>query len=160
MSVISEFACELKTPEETYLFAEKLAKLCRIGDSLLLYGDVGAGKTTFARGFIQSLMQTKEEIVSPTFTLVQTYPLASGGAVWHCDLYRLKSPDELLELGLDEAFDKGIILVEWPEIAASQMPKNSLNITLKIEGQGRKISLAGNVDVWQDRLEKLDNWKK
>ncbi len=143
---------KLNSPEETVAFAAKLAKLCTIGDCILLYGDVGVGKTTFARGFIQALTGTSEEIVSPTFTLVQTYPM-EGGAVWHCDLYRLKHASELVELGLDEAFERGITLVEWPEIAAGEFPKHSLKVTLDISGQGRSITLSG--DGWNDRLKNL-----
>ena len=153
MSVTSEFSRILQTAEETLALATRIADFCKIGDCLLLYGDLGAGKTTFARGFIQAKTGTKEEIVSPTFTLVQIYPIASGGAVWHCDLYRLKNSNELLELGLDEAFEGNITLIEWPEIAASQLPQNSLNIRLEMEGEGRKITISGNADI----IEKLNN---
>ena len=149
----NKFSRILQTAEETQLLAKNLAGFCKIGDCLLLYGDLGAGKTTFARGFIQAKTGTKEEIVSPTFTLVQTYPIPSGGAVWHCDLYRLKNPNELLELGLDEAFDENITLIEWPEIAAGNLPPDSLNIKLTMEGQGRKITISGNADI----IEKLNN---
>ena len=143
MSAISGFSYLLETPEATQEFAAKLAKLCGIGDVVLLYGDLGAGKTTFARGFIQAVADTQEEIVSPTFTLVQTYPMKGEGMIWHCDLYRLENERDLLELGLDEAFDNGITLIEWPEIAAAQMPQNSLKVKLTIKGQGRGINLAG-----------------
>ncbi|MEQ1789984.1 MAG: tRNA (adenosine(37)-N6)-threonylcarbamoyltransferase complex ATPase subunit type 1 TsaE [Rickettsiales bacterium] len=155
MSAISKLERLLETPENTQEFAAILAKLCKVGDCILLYGDVGAGKTTFARGFIESIAGTQEEIVSPTFTLVQTYPLVDGGAVWHCDLYRLKNKNELLELGLEEAFENGITLIEWPEIAESIMPKNSLTVKLDMQGQGRSVILTGNMDVWENRLKKL-----
>lgn len=155
MSAISKNFYALKTPEDTREFAAKLAGLCKIGDCILLYGEVGAGKTTFARGFIQAITGTQDEIVSPTFTLVQTYPLASGGAVWHCDLYRLKNKNEIFELGLDEAFESGIILVEWPEIAEAILPKNSLVVRLDMQGQGRSITLVYDSASWKDRLEKI-----
>ena len=159
MSGISKFSCVLKTPEETLAIAAELAGLCEIGDCILLYGDVGVGKTTFARGFIQAVAKTSEEIVSPTFTLVQTYPLTSGGMVWHCDLYRLKNKNELFELGLDDAFDSGIILVEWPELMADQMPPNPLSVKLDISGQGRSIIITGNADIWKSRIENLRMWE-
>lgn len=159
MSEISKFSCILKTPEEMLGFAAELAGLCKTGDSILLYGDVGVGKTTFARGFIQAIAKTREEIVSPTFTLVQTYPLMNGGMVWHCDLYRLKNQNELIELGLDEAFDNAIVLIEWPEIAASQLPHNSLSVRLDIRGQGRSVIITGDSEAWNDRLVKLEQWK-
>ncbi len=159
MSAISEVRCQLETSEKTLDFAAELAGLCRPGDSILLYGEVGAGKTTFARGFIQKIAEVTEEIVSPTFTLVQTYPVKGGGAVWHCDLYRLKHPDELLELGLEEAFDNGIMLVEWPELAVSQLPQNSLSVRLEEKGEGRSVIVSGADDKWRDRLIKLEQWK-
>ncbi len=154
MSAISSFTCILDTAEETQKIAEKLAGFCKIGDCIVLHGDLGAGKTTFARGFIQSLTGADEEIVSPTFTLVQTYTIAGGGEIWHCDLYRLKSKHELLELGLDEAFSENITLIEWPEIAQDLFPKNVINVTLAIEGQGRRITLSGSKDI-MEKLNKL-----
>jgi tRNA threonylcarbamoyladenosine biosynthesis protein TsaE len=159
MNGISRFSGVLKSPGETLAIAAELAKLCKIGDCILLYGDVGVGKTTFARGFIKAVAKSDEEIVSPTFTLVQTYPLMSGGMVWHCDLYRLKNKNELFELGLDEAFDNGIILIEWPELATNQVLQNSLSVRLDISGQGRSIIISGNSDVWKDRIKKLDMLK-
>jgi tRNA threonylcarbamoyladenosine biosynthesis protein TsaE len=146
-------AIELKTAEETAIFAAKLAGICEIGDCILLYGDVGVGKTTFARGFIKALTGTLDEIVSPTFTLVQTYPLPTGGAVWHCDLYRLKYPQELVELGLEEGFMNGITLVEWPEVGEPLLPDDALKIKLEINGEGRIITLES--EHWKKRLKKL-----
>ena len=80
----------LPSVEDTDKLARKIARMCKAGDVILLYGDVGSGKTTFARGFIKELTNTEEEIVSPTFTLVQTYPTTDGNTIWHYDLYRLK----------------------------------------------------------------------
>lgn len=159
MSATSEVRRQLETPEEVLDFAAELAGLCCLGDCILLYGDVGAGKTTFARGFIQKIAEVAEEIVSPTFTLVQIYPIKNGGAVWHCDLYRLKNPEELLELGLEGAFDNGIVLVEWPEIAISQLPENSLSVWLRENGDGRSAVVSGATDKWQERLMRLEQWK-
>ncbi len=155
MSATSELAFLLATVEETRIFSAKLAALCRIGDCLLLHGDVGSGKTTFARGFIKSIARTEDEIVSPTFTLVQTYPLINGGDIYHCDLYRLKNESELDELGLDEAMEKGMVLIEWPEIASALLPSSALHISLAIEGQGRSISLKGDIAAWEARLKEL-----
>jgi tRNA threonylcarbamoyl adenosine modification protein YjeE len=160
MSAISELRCLLETPEKTLDFAAELAGLCETGDCILLYGEVGAGKTTFARGFIRSIAEVAEEIVSPTFTLVQTYPVNGGGAVWHLDLYRLKHQGELLELGLEEALNDGIIIVEWPELAISHLPENSLSIRLEEKGQGRSLVISGDSNIWQDRLGKLKAWEK
>ncbi len=158
MSAISEFSCFLESAEETQEFARKLARLCKTRDCLLLYGELGMGKTTFARGFIKSIATTTEEITSPTFTLVQTYSLPDGGEVWHCDLYRLRNENELLELGLYDVFDSAIMLVEWPELAAHIMPEGSLSITFMAVGQGRKITLKGNKAEWADRFKELEKF--
>lgn len=155
MSAISELSHRLETEIETRKFAAKLAALCKIGDCLLLYGEVGSGKTTFARGFIQSIAKNSEEIISPTFTLVQTYPLLSGGDIYHCDLYRLKNDMELDELGLDEALETGMLLIEWPEITVSRMPASALHISLAVDGQGRSISLKSEALAWGERLNEL-----
>ena len=138
----------LATTEDTQKFAGRLAKLCASGDVILLYGEVGAGKTTFARGFIQEFVGANEEIVSPTFTLVQQY-----GSIYHCDFYRLKHASELTELGLDEAFERGITLIEWAELIENEVP-NALRITLAIEGNGRKMEIMGT-GKWQNRLKNL-----
>lgn len=156
MSAISEFSCLLESAEKTQEFAGKLARLCKTGDCLLLYGEVGMGKTTFARGFIRSIVPICEEITSPTFTLVQSYPMPGGYEVWHCDLYRLKHENELLELGLEDAFGRAIMLVEWPEIAIRNMPEDALRITLSAAGQGRKITLNGETAAWAGRFKVLE----
>ena len=146
MNEISRF---LGSAEDTQKFAADLAKLCVVGDVILLYGEVGAGKTTFARGFIQSFVGVDEEIVSPTFSLVQQY-----GNIYHCDFYRLKHASELMELGLDEAFARGITLIEWAELIENELP-DALRITLAIEGEGRKMEIKGT-EKWQNRLKNLE----
>jgi tRNA threonylcarbamoyladenosine biosynthesis protein TsaE len=95
------------------------------GDVILLQGDVGAGKTHFARSLIQSRLDQPEDVPSPTFTLVQVYETAQFD-IWHADLYRLSGPDEVVELGLDEAFETAICLVEWPDRLGDLAPKAAL----------------------------------
>jgi len=85
-----------------------------VGDVVYMKGDLGAGKTTFVRAALQSLLGPKEHVPSPTFTLVQTYETTQG-FIWHYDLYRIDDPAEVLELGMDEAFSQGITFIEWPE---------------------------------------------
>ncbi len=108
------------------LLAEALVPPCCIA----LWGDLGAGKSTFARAFIRTLSPIFD-IPSPTFTLVQTYP-SSKGEIWHCDLYRLKSPSNIEDLGLQEAFYHHICLIEWPERLGDFLPKNRYNVFIKI----------------------------
>jgi tRNA threonylcarbamoyladenosine biosynthesis protein TsaE len=83
-----------------------------------------------------------EEVPSPTFTLVQVYE-ADGAEIWHADLYRLTHPDEVLELGLDEAFDRAISLVEWPDRLGGHLPPHALRLRLQTFGEGRKAILSG-----------------
>ena len=81
------------------------------GDVVYMSGDLGAGKTTFVKAAIQSILGNDEPVPSPTFTLIQTYDTPIP--IWHYDLYRINDPEEVLELGMDEAFSQGITFIEW-----------------------------------------------
>ncbi len=112
----------------TDALAGRLAGLAEAGDIIGLAGELGAGKTTFARAFIRARVG-EVEVPSPTFTLVQIYE--NGGApVWHFDLYRLKNSEEMYELGIEEAFDTAICLIEWPEKMAGNEPADWLEMRL------------------------------
>ncbi len=100
----------------TACLARVMAAVLKPGDVIALEGPVGAGKTHFARAFIRARQgAAAEDVPSPTFTLVQTYDDPMGTEIWHADLYRLTHPDELIELGLDEAMRDSIVLIEWPD---------------------------------------------
>ncbi|MFC3527561.1 tRNA (adenosine(37)-N6)-threonylcarbamoyltransferase complex ATPase subunit type 1 TsaE [Paracoccus mangrovi] len=100
----------------TACLARVMAAVLKPGDVIALQGAVGAGKTHFARAFIRARQgAAAEDVPSPTFTLVQTYDDPMGTEIWHADLYRLSHPDELVELGLDEAMRDSIVLIEWPD---------------------------------------------
>ena len=120
----------LHTADQTAALARRLGEVLVEGDTVLLSGDVGAGKTHFARALIQSLLATPEDVPSPTFTLVQVYDAASGTEIWHADLYRLSDPSETEELGLTEAMEQAICLIEWPDRLATLRPQDALDITL------------------------------
>ena len=139
----------------TERLAVALAAHARPGDVILLSGDLGAGKTHFARAFINALTPVPEEVPSPTFTLVQTYDAAIAGApveIWHFDLYRLKSPDETFELGIEEAFGEGISLVEWPDRLGSLKPREHLELRLAITGEGARKATLVPTSAWQERV--------
>lgn len=110
--------------------AARLAPLLKTGDVVTLEGDLGAGKTAFARALINSLSPTPEEVPSPTFTLVQTYDLPAL-SIWHFDLYRLEEKAiDILELGWDDARHEGVCLVEWPERLGRLLPQDRLEVRI------------------------------
>ncbi len=148
---------DLANEAATLRLGARLAALARPGDVLALDGPLGAGKTLLARGFIQALLGEDEEVNSPTFTLVQTYdtPVAP---VWHFDLYRLTQPEEVYELGWDEALAQGILLVEWPERLGPLLPRQRLDVALdpSLSRPGRRATrrrvLLTSRRQWDDRL--------
>ncbi|MBY0501568.1 MAG: tRNA (adenosine(37)-N6)-threonylcarbamoyltransferase complex ATPase subunit type 1 TsaE [Alphaproteobacteria bacterium] len=136
-------------PEETAALARKVAQLLKPRDVIFLKGNLGAGKSTFARSLVQALCGTEIEVPSPTFTLVQTYETPSF-TLWHFDLYRLKYSEEAYELGIEEAYIAGVSLIEWPERLGTLLPKDYLEIELKYGSHEneRILCLRG----WKDRL--------
>ncbi len=129
------------TENETLALAAELANTVQPGTVIALYGTLGAGKTAFCRGFIQSLCGSEQEVPSPTFTLLQTYETARF-PVFHFDMYRLKTPDEAYELGIEDAFAEGVSLIEWPEKIGTLLPRKHLSITFDIQSDGsRRITV-------------------
>ncbi|WP_325063148.1 tRNA (adenosine(37)-N6)-threonylcarbamoyltransferase complex ATPase subunit type 1 TsaE [Halovulum marinum] len=124
----------LRSQAETESLAAALALALAPGDAVLLSGPVGAGKSAFARAAIRARQAstglTPEEVPSPSYTLVQAYD-AGGVEIWHADLYRLSDPDELVELGLDEAFTRAIVFLEWPERLGEAAPARALRLDLR-----------------------------
>lgn len=132
---------ELATPAATALFAEDVSLALKRGDCLCLSGDLGAGKSTFARALIRAIADDPDlEVPSPTFTLVQSYQLRLPLA--HLDLYRIASADELDELGLDDALVEGAALIEWPEKAAHRLPEDRVMIRFDGLGDSRTVTLS------------------
>ncbi|WP_160007490.1 tRNA (adenosine(37)-N6)-threonylcarbamoyltransferase complex ATPase subunit type 1 TsaE [Rhizobium sp. 18055] len=137
-TVISLF---LEDEAATDRFGEDLALALKPGDCVALSGDLGAGKSSLSRALIRAIADDAElEVPSPTFTLVQSYDLRIP--VSHFDLYRLSDAAELTELGFDEALQGGICLVEWPEMAESELPDDRIILTLAHEGAGRRVNIA------------------
>jgi len=131
----------LKDEAATIELGEDLALALKAGDCVALSGDLGAGKSTFARAFIRAMADDETlEVPSPTFTLVQSYDLRIPVA--HLDLYRLAEASELDELGFDEALSEGICLVEWPEKAEEVLPADRITLTFSHEGEGRRLRIA------------------
>jgi tRNA threonylcarbamoyladenosine biosynthesis protein TsaE len=120
----------------------RIASVLGPGEAVCLWGPLGAGKTTLARGLIRALTGPAEEVPSPTFTLVQLYA-GPEFMVGHFDLYRLKSAEEAFELGLDEILDEGAAVIEWPERLDGALPPDRLDIEIVIPetGGGRRARL-------------------
>ena len=141
----------------TAQLATRLAQHCDAGDIVALHGTLGAGKTSFAREFIQAL-GLDEEVPSPTFTLVQTYTLEdhAADAIWHFDMYRINNPAEAYELDIEDAFESGISLVEWPEKLGELLPEDCLHLHLSMtENEGERLASLDGGANWTQRLGAL-----
>lgn len=141
----------LKDIEATRTLAQKLASVLNGRDILLLQGDLGAGKTTFARFLLEALGH-EGDTPSPTFTLVQSYETPKA-TLFHFDLYRLKEESEVEEIGFDEACSEGMVLVEWPEKAKSYMPRGALTLLFDGQGNGKRQVIFDGGPLWASRLE-------
>jgi len=135
----------------TQALGRAVASALQAGEAVALSGPLGAGKSTLARALVRALTTPDEDVPSPTFTLVQFYEGARLN-VAHFDLYRLASPDEAYEIGLDEALDEGAAVIEWPERLAGRLPRDRLDIviTLAEGGEGRQARLTPS-GAWEGR---------
>ena len=145
--------------QEAKRLAEALSSILKTRDVVIFKGDLGAGKTEFCRAIIHSIGY-KEDVPSPTFNLVQVYEPDFNDletpVIWHMDLYRLEHPEEIFELGIEEALDTAISLIEWPDRMGRYLPDGYLEIALETgtkEGE-RKITFSGEA-FWAKRLEGL-----
>ena len=127
---------------DTLSFAKEFAKTLKGDEIIALWGTLGMGKTVFARGIIQALTGRQEEVPSPTFTLLQTYETPKG-EVFHFDFYRLKNAQEAYEIGIEDAFENGISLIEWPEKIGKLLPKRAIHIHFETKPNGRLITEEG-----------------
>jgi tRNA threonylcarbamoyladenosine biosynthesis protein TsaE len=156
-SAASPLDIDLPDLAATAGLAKALAARAVLRDVVALWGDLGSGKTTFARAFIQARPggESVTEVPSPTFTLVQVYELP-GAPVWHFDLYRLTTAEDAWELGIEEALSTGISLIEWPDRLGSLLPAERLDVELQAgaEPTARKARLRGH-GVWAKRLAGL-----
>lgn len=137
----------------TQALGVRLGALLGPGDVIFLIGGLGAGKTTLARGAIGAWTGEQEDAPSPTYTLVQTYQ-GPAGELWHCDLYRLKAPEDAFELGLEDAFVSSAVLIEWPERLGGYAPPDRLDIALTPRHEGRIATLTAR-GAWRTRLHAI-----
>jgi tRNA threonylcarbamoyl adenosine modification protein YjeE len=140
---VPTFSFSLADESATQRLGATLARALRPHDLVALEGDLGAGKTTLARAILRAASDDPALIVpSPTFTLVEVYDTPKG-AFWHFDLYRLEAPEQVFELGWEEALAEGIVLIEWPERLGALLPRPALTVTLSINGKARAAVLEG-----------------
>jgi tRNA threonylcarbamoyladenosine biosynthesis protein TsaE len=135
--------------EATEAVGRKLAANLRPGDVVALYGDLGAGKTTLARGILRGL-GFDGDVASPTFPIVIPYE-GLNPALWHVDLYRIDDPGEAEELGLDEALAEGALVIEWPERLGTGLWPQALRLTLARQGEGERALTAEVPAAWGGR---------
>jgi tRNA threonylcarbamoyladenosine biosynthesis protein TsaE len=140
---VPTFSFSLPDEAATERLGASLAKRLRPRDVVALQGGLGVGKTTLARAILRAASGDPALIVpSPTFTLVEIYDTPVG-VFWHFDLYRLEAPEQVFELGWEEARADGMALVEWAERLGTLLPRERLTVTLAIEGDGRRADLQG-----------------
>lgn len=141
----------LAGPDETAAAGARLAVLLRPGDVVALSGDLGAGKTTFARGLLHAL-GFEGEVPSPSFPIVIPYaPPELRVPLWHVDLYRIDDPEEIVELGLDEARLDSALLIEWPERMGGLLWSDALRLTIEADGDDARRLTWASPKAWEGR---------
>ncbi len=145
---------KLSCEEDTVNLGKKLAKIAKERDVFALYGTLGMGKSVLARAFIQALTDAKD-VPSPTFTLMQLYETADFD-IYHFDLYRLKNPEEIYEIGVEEAMYTGVSLIEWPDKMSSLLPRDVFKITIEQDGEGRLATIQVSSEDKITRLNGMD----
>jgi tRNA threonylcarbamoyladenosine biosynthesis protein TsaE len=123
----------------------KIAALANVGDIIFLRGELGSGKTSFAKYFINSISNHDQNVTSPTFNILQIYDCENFSA-WHYDFYRIETEEEIVNLGLDDAFANGVSIIEWPEKIQSFLPQASLEIHFSFteKHNSRLLTISGN----------------
>ena len=155
---MNELIFKSKKLKDTEKLANSIASLIKIGDLILLNGDLGSGKTTFARAIINSKYFANDQnhiVTSPTFNFLQIYKF-DNRVIGHADLYRLKNENEIMALNLQNIIDEGSLIVEWPEIIGSSISGNILNIIFEIQDDELILNIM-NKGGWHNRIKSIYN---
>ena len=131
----------ISTEKELEKIADEIIPLLSVGDVVALQGTLGVGKTTFVRTLIQRLLGNSVDVPSPTFTLLQSYDTPNF-TIYHFDFYRLKSPDEAYEVGIEDAFSDGVSMIEWPDKIGAHLPSKHKAISFEILDNGKRHIVA------------------
>jgi len=145
-----------ETVQDTEKFANVIASLTKKHDLILLKGELGSGKTTFARSIINSKYFTNDVrhiVPSPTFSLLQTYEF-NNRIIGHADLYRVQNKEEIAVLDLQKIVDEGSLIIEWPEVIDSVISANILNINFEIQNNTLNL-IVDDGGGWEDRIRSI-----
>mgnify|MGYP001603521125 CR=1 FL=1 len=149
------FSVITSSPEQTWEIGRMLGKLLAAGDTVCLYGDLGSGKTNFAYGIARGLDVREQYITSPTFTFVNEYQ--GRVPLYHLDLYRLKGPDELENIGFDEYIESdGVTVIEWAERVEDELPVEHLSVYLSaVDEKSRELGFLAEGERYAKLVEEL-----
>ena len=153
---MKELIIRSETVQDTEKLANVIASLIKKHDLILLEGELGSGKTTFARSIINSKYfanDIRHIVPSPTFSLLQTYEF-NDRIIGHADLYRVQNKEEITVLDLQNIVDEGSLIIEWPEIIDSKISANILNINFEIQNNTLNL-IVGNGGGWKDRIRSI-----
>ena len=147
----------IQEENKTKIIAQEISKICKKGDVLAISGNMGSGKTTFIRYFIQKVSKAKS-VPSPSYNIMLPYE-SRYSKIYHMDVWRLKNHKEALSLGITEMFDNAIFLIEWAEKIKIILPSDSLNLSIKNINNQKILEIEGN-EIWKKRLKNIANYEK
>lgn len=153
---VASIGIVLEDLDATEHLAQLLADITKNKDVICLKGDLGVGKTTFSKSFINNFFDTPREVLSPTFSVINPFE-TKHFTLYHCDLYRINNIEEIGELGLEDIFNNGAAIIEWPEIIEHILPDNHLSIELQFDASysQKRVATLNGYGTWEKNVELL-----